>query len=122
MIQVSTPNDFSGLFNSMHFNTVQLNDISDDYTLIVWWAGAMHKMGVSLAALLGYLAQHPQWDPEDNAFKSLRSDLEKKLASVAADTKSQFSEPWGLLAMYLASGQLASKSLRIICAKLTLLA
>jgi hypothetical protein len=113
-------NDFGGLFSNYAFNTNQLADIFSDYTLIVWWAGAMHDMAVALSSLLGYLAQHPQWDPQDNAFKKLRSSLDQTMAKVSKNTKDQFAEPWGLLAIDLASGHKSTKALQLICPRLTL--
>ena len=113
-------NDFGGLFNNYAFNSNQLADIGSDYTLIVWWSGAMHDMAMALASLLGYMAQHPQWDPQDNAFKRLRSGLDKTMAEVSKTTKQQFAEPWGLLAMDLASGQRSAKSIQLICPRLTM--
>jgi hypothetical protein len=113
-------NDFGGLFSNYAFNTNQLADIFSDYTLIVWWADAMHDMAVALTNLLGYMAQHPQWDPQDNAFKKLRSSLDQTMATVSKNTKAQFAEPWGLLAMDLASGQRSAKGLQLICSRLTL--
>jgi hypothetical protein len=121
MIELGPPNDFSGLFNGMGFNVVELGGISSDYILITWWSGAMRNTSVSLAGLLAYLKQNPGWSPLDAKFLALRGDLEKKLAAVAAKTQSQFSEPWGLVAMYMASGQQAARSLRLVCTKLTLL-
>jgi hypothetical protein len=113
-------NDFGGLFGSYGFNTNQLADIGSDYTLIVWWADAMHDMAVALSNLLSYMAQHPQWDPQDNAFKRLRSSLDQTMATVSKNTKDQFAEPWGLLAMDLASGQKSAKGFQLICPRLTL--
>jgi hypothetical protein len=113
-------NVFGGLFSNYAFNTNQLADIGADYTLIVWWANAMHDTAVALSSLLGYMAQHPQWDPQDNVFKKLRANLDKTMATVSKNTKDQFAEPWGLLAMDLASGQRSAKGLQLICPRLTL--
>jgi hypothetical protein len=120
MCSAGQGNDFGGLFSAYAFNTNQLADIVSDYTLIVWWAEAMHDTAVALSSLLGYMAQHPQWDPQDNAFKKLRSSLDQTMATVSKNTKAQFAEPWGLLAMDLASGQRSAKGLQLICSRLTL--
>jgi hypothetical protein len=114
------PNDFGGLFNQNNFSANQLADICADYTLIVWWAGSMHNMAVALSNLLTYLAQHPQWDPEDNGFKQRRSKLDQTMASVSKNTKDEFAEPWGLVAMDLTSGQKADKTLQLVCPRITL--
>jgi len=120
MRKAGQPNNFGGVFNSFGFNANQLADINSDYTLIVWWADAMHDMAVALSTLLGYIAQHPQWDPQDNAFKKLRSNLDDTMAEVSKNTKDQFAEPWGLIAMDLASGRKSAKELQLICARLAL--
>jgi hypothetical protein len=113
-------NNFAGLFNKYGFSTNQLADISSDYTLIVWWASSMRNMAVALSALLVYTAQNPQGDQEDNTFKKLRSNLAHTMATVSKNTMNQFSEPWGMLATDLASGQRSQKSLQLICARLAL--
>jgi hypothetical protein len=110
-------NDFAGLFNEYGFNANQLRDIGSDYTLIVWWAGAMSGMAVALSNLLAYVAQHPQADAK---FKELRASLDSAMGQVANHTQSQFAEPWGLLAMDLASGQKAKKSLQLVCPRVVL--
>jgi hypothetical protein len=113
-------NNFGGLFNKYAFNANQLADICSDYTLIVWWAAAMRDMAAALSAMQSYLAQHPQWDPQDNTFKRLRSNLEQTMASVTSNTRDEFAEPWGLLAMDLASRQKSAKTLQLVCPRITL--
>ncbi|HUI41983.1 MAG TPA: hypothetical protein VL523_08445 [Terriglobia bacterium] len=114
------PNGFGGLFDESVVGANQLGDITSDYTLIEWWAGAMSSMGVALAALTAYVARNPKWDPQDSTFKKLRSDLDSAMAKVAANTQNQFAEPWGLLAMDLAAGQKADTTVRIRCPQLNL--
>ena len=113
------PNDFGGLFESQGFNANQLADIASDYTLIMWWAPAMSSMGAALARLLTFIANNPQTDPENNTFKTLRADLERTMSAVSQNTQSQFGEPWGLLALDLASGQQAATTLKISCPRLS---
>jgi hypothetical protein len=113
-------NEFGGLFSKYAFNANQLADICSDYTLIVWWADAMRHMAVALSAVQSYLAQHPQWDPQDNTFKKLRLSLEQTMTSVSSNTRDEFAEPWGLLAMDLASGQKSAKTLQLVCPRITL--
>lgn len=115
-------NDFAGLFNDRGFNRNQLDDIGTDYTVITWWAEAMAGMGVALAAILNYIAGNPQWHLEDGAFQALRAALDTRMASVVQNTRSEFSEPWGLLAMDLASGRNAAITLQIASPKLVLAA
>ena len=80
-----------------------------DYSSIVWWAEAMQGTASRLAAMLQFLAAHPTVDDENNDFKQLRSDLANHLQSVAANTNEEFGRPWGLLAMFTASGNRAER-------------
>jgi hypothetical protein len=113
-------NDFGGLFNKYAFNANQLADICSDYTLIVWWADAMRNMASALSAMQSYLSQRQHWDPQDNTFKKLRSHLEQTMASVSSNTRDEFAEPWGLLAMDLASCHKCAKTLQLVCPRITL--
>jgi hypothetical protein len=110
-------NDFAGLFNGRGFNVNQLRDIGSDYTLIVWWAGAMSGMAAALSNLLTYVAQHPQADAK---FQQLRASLDSAMGQIANHTQSQFAEPWGLLAMDLAAGQKATKALQLVSPRIVL--
>jgi len=78
-----------------------------DYSLICWWSEAMNETAKKLAAMQGFLSSHPTADDQNNEFKKLRSDLADHLRSVAANTKEDFGRPWGLLAMFIASGKRA---------------
>jgi hypothetical protein len=111
------PNNFSGLFDGQGFSDVALGAIDTDYTFIAWWSSAMRGMSVALANLNAYLAKNPTWDPEDNTFKKLRLSLDNAMAAVDRRVKNEFSEPFGLLAMDLASGQNAATTLQMACAK-----
>lgn len=120
MKSIGQPNNFGGIFDKYSFNDNQLADITSDYTLIIWWSEAMSKMANALFALLTYIGQNPQWDPQNNTFKALRVALDKTMASVTKNTQDQFAEPWGLLVMYLASERQCSATLQLICSKLAL--
>ncbi len=85
-----------------------------DYSLIRWWADAMHATGNQLAILVDFLAKNATVDDENNVFKKLRSDLAKHLQSVAATTKEDFGRPWGLLAMFIASDRKAGRRSTLI--------
>jgi len=53
-------------------------------------------------------------DPENNVFKSLRKKLAGKLKDVASNTKSEFGDPWGLVAMDQVSGSKAGAKMLLI--------
>jgi hypothetical protein len=96
----------------------QVEVVAVDYTVIRWWAKAMRKLGEKLQEIDQFFAAHPNPDPENNQFKSLRKRLAKDLASVAATTKSEFGDPWGLVAMDLLSGRRAEATVQISASRL----
>ncbi|HEV2445528.1 MAG TPA: hypothetical protein VGS58_06385, partial [Candidatus Sulfopaludibacter sp.] len=73
--------------------------ITADYTTIEWWANAMSGTGQQLAGIRNWLAGHPAAGPDDPEFQRLRQDLADHLRQVAANTREEFGEPWGLIAM-----------------------
>jgi len=86
-----------------------LGAIVSDYSVIRWWSDSMHSTAEKLAGVNAFLATHPTADDENNDFKRLRVDLADHLRSVAANTKESFGRPWGLLAMFIASGRRAGR-------------
>jgi len=88
--------------------------IVSDYTVIRWWSDAMNSTGIKLAAIQTFLATHPTVDDENNDFKRLRNDLASHLRSVAAATKEEFGRPWGLLAMFNASGKRSGRKVTLV--------
>jgi hypothetical protein len=81
--------------------------IGTDYLVISWWAREMRRMGEKLSEVRNFLKNKPKIDPENNEFKALRRGLAEHLKGVASRTKSEFGDPWGLIAMDLATGQVA---------------
>jgi hypothetical protein len=111
---------FSTLFADRGFDLNQLADITSDYTLISWWASSMRRMGEALAQIQTFLATHPGADRENNTFRQLRSKLDQAMASVVSNTQAQFGEPWGVLALDLASGRQSSTRLQLVTPRVTL--
>jgi hypothetical protein len=87
--------------------------IVSDYTLIVWWASAMSECAKSVAAMNGLA--NP--DPASPQFQKLRADLAKTLASVTNNTREEFGQPWGLVAMDQVSGSQAAARVQIAGAR-----
>lgn len=83
-------------------NGSKINQVRQDFVVIKWWAGAMNSMAEKLAEMRAFLATN---SPQGNDFNSLRRELAKELKSVASNTKSEFDDPFGMLAVYLASGR-----------------
>jgi hypothetical protein len=81
--------------------------IQADYSAIAWWTDAMSGAAKRLAAMRVWQASHPGASPNDMEFQKLRRDLADHLLKVAANTKEEFGEPWGLIAMNQLVGQRA---------------
>lgn len=79
--------------------------IGTDYLVISWWAEEMRKMGEKLSEARSFLKNKSKIDPKNEEFKALRSGLAEHLKGVASRTKSEFGDPWGLVAMDLATGR-----------------
>jgi hypothetical protein len=99
---------------------LQVQVIAADYSVIVWWADAMSCCAQRLAAIETQLAMTP--DPATPQFQALRADLASHLASVASQTKDEFGQPWGLIAMDLVSGGRAAASIHIAGSRVSLAA
>jgi hypothetical protein len=99
---------------------VQIPIIAGDYVLIEWWASTMSRLAVALSAAKRFFSQKPPPASDSPAFKKVQADLWHRMAQVASNTHDRFSDPWGLLAMDLASGQQSKASARIVSPGLTL--
>ena len=112
MTQVGQPS-FGGIDKLRNLPTTVLGAITSDYSVIIWWAESMNALGKSLAEIRDFISNNPGADPLAEPFKGLRKKLASKLKDVAANTKSEFGDPWGLIAMDQASGQQAKASARL---------
>jgi hypothetical protein len=93
----------------------QILAIASDYSVIVWWAEAMSACAKSVADVTGLLQAGA--DPESAQFLALRADLAKTLAKVTSNTKEEFGQPWGLVAMDRVSGCRAAARVQIAGAR-----
>jgi len=91
-----------------------LGAIVADYSTIVWWAEAMAGAAQRLAAMREFFLRNPSANAQGSGFRALREDLAKHLEKVAARTREEFGEPWGLVAMHEASGRRAPASILIL--------
>jgi hypothetical protein len=98
----------------------QIPVIAGDYILIEWWATTMARMAQSLSAAKRFFSQTPPPAPSSPDFQQMQSNLWKQMADVARNTHDRFSDPWGVLAMDLASGQKSVASGQIVSPSLTL--
>ena len=97
----------------------QLPVISGDYLLIEWWATTMSRLAVTLSGAMRFFAQKPAPASNSPAFQKAQADLWHRMADVASNTHDRFSDPWGLVAMDLASGQRSEAGARIVSPGLT---
>jgi hypothetical protein len=96
MSQVGQPG-FAGLFPGVPAPLV--GAITADYSIVKWWVDAMCGTGQKLAAIRLWMARNPTAAFDDPDFQRLRQDLAGHLRQVAANTREEFGQPWGLLAM-----------------------
>lgn len=99
---------------------LQISVIAGDYALIAWWASTMANMAQSLSTAKRFFSQQPPPASNAPAFKQIQNDLWHQMAEVASKTHDRFSDPWGLLAMDMASGQRCAASAQIVSPALTL--
>jgi hypothetical protein len=114
----STVVNLAPIFPDLHQDS-QIPVIAGDYVLIEWWATTMAHMAQSLSAAKAFFSQTPPPAPSSPAFQKVQSDLWKQMADVAKNTHDSFSDPWGVLAMDLASGQKSVASGQIVSPSLT---
>jgi hypothetical protein len=103
--------NFTPLFPGL--SPLEVDVIASDYTLIVWWAESMSACAQSVAAMNGLA--NP--DPESAQFLALRANLAKTLAKVTGNTREEFGQPWGLVAMDRVSGCRAAARVQIAGAR-----
>lgn len=105
--------NFTPLFPDL--TQAQVLAIAADYSVIVWWAEAMSACAKSMAAMSKLLSAGS--DPESPQFLALRANLAKTLAEVASNTREEFGQPWGLVAMDRVSGCQAAARVQIAGAR-----
>jgi hypothetical protein len=88
---------FSSLFPGVAAPLV--GAITADYSTIQWWAETMVGTAQKLAGFRLWMARNPSAGPDDPTFQKLRQDLASYLRKVAATTRNEFGQPWGLIAM-----------------------
>lgn len=92
--------------------------ITADYSTIQWWADAMHGTAQQLAAIRQWQAGNPTATSENPGFQKLRQDLAAHLRRVAATTREEFGQPWGLIAMNQLVGRRSGAKIMITGPKL----
>jgi hypothetical protein len=86
---------------------IVVGGIGTDYAVIRWWAQEMRGLALKLAEIRSFIKANPKVGPDNNTFNGLRRGLAEHLKGVASRTRSEFGDPWGLVAMDLATGRSA---------------
>jgi len=95
--------------------------VAADYSLIVWWSETMAEAASHLADMRLFLNGRDATGLEQDAtFQSKRKDLADALAKSIQKNKSNFDDPWGLLALYAATGRTGEVTAQVVSPKLTL--
>jgi hypothetical protein len=91
-----------------------------DFTLITWWAAAMALAANRLGQMRDFLTRHPGADLDaDPEFRKRRAELEKAMVKAIRRNTSSFDDPWGLVALFLASHATAAATATVVSSKLT---
>jgi hypothetical protein len=77
----------------------EVETISSDYRCIIWWAESMSRMARVVEECESFFQTNPNVDRNDPRFLALRGKLAHAIVAVLKETKPQFGEPWGLIAM-----------------------
>jgi hypothetical protein len=92
---------------------IVVGGIGTDYAVIRWWAQEMRGLAVKLAEIRSFIKANPKVGPDNNTFNGLRRGLSEHLKGVASRTRSEFGDPWGLVAMDLATGRAAKADAQV---------
>jgi hypothetical protein len=92
---------------------IVVGGIGTDYAVIRWWAQEMRGMALKLAEIRGFIKVNPKVGPDNNTFNGLRRGLAEHLKGVASRTRSEFGDPWGLVAMDLTTGRAAKAEAQV---------
>jgi hypothetical protein len=77
-----------------------------DYTMIVWWAEAMASASAAIADLRAYLTGPPRVAPDehDPEFTKRRTRVSEAMVKAVQKNRTSFGrDPWGLVAMFYAA-------------------
>ena len=95
--------------------------VAADYSVIVWWAKAMALAASRLADMLAFLQGRTATSlDQDAAFGSRRADLSDAIVKAIRENTSTFDDPWGLVALFMASAGKAAVAATLVSPKLTL--
>jgi hypothetical protein len=98
-----------------HLDDVTRSNILGDYSLMVWWADAMSVAAGEVAAMARFLANPPEGRLDRNPeFLDRREALAKRVAKAIGQSRARLNDPWGLVAMDMASGRLGGATALVV--------
>jgi len=115
-------NTFKGILPSSILDSpVMLGVIQADFLIITWWAETMAVAAKRLAAMRGILKTADPAKLESNpAFQKARRDLQSAMADALRKNQSEFDDPWGLVALFLAADGTATAAATVMSPQLQL--
>jgi hypothetical protein len=97
--------DVAGISSANPNYQMILSQLMGDVYDITWWASSMVDAGKQLQTMTTFLAgRDPVSIRNDPAFATQRADLQSKMAKVVSRSKVRFTEPWGMVCLFWASG------------------
>jgi hypothetical protein len=118
--QAATPDNFKSLekvkaIKNASKLTMQnvVGVLAADKALIRWWATELRGTAKKLVEIRKAVKANPNAGLDGNVFNGLRRDLAEHLKGVAARTREEFGDPWGLVATDLATGKGAKVKVRV---------
>ena len=91
-------------------DTPRLSIVISDLFTILTWVDAMKLAVKAVADMRAFLAgRDPASLIEDNTFKKRTSALLKAMKGVVSNTRTDFGQPWGMIALYWAAGSPATR-------------
>jgi hypothetical protein len=91
-----------------------------DYLTVVWWAKTMAEAAERVSDMRRFLAGRDATGlAKDKAFKEKRDDLVEAMSDALLKNRSSFDDPWGLLALLVASGGSGETTALVASPKLT---
>lgn len=97
----------------------ELQRLEGDYFRIRWWAKSMGGVSRALAEMEKFLDETPEGPERAEGMKGRREDLTKLLGSAMKNNRARFGDPWGLVALDLASGRRCTARVRVTSNGLT---
>lgn len=103
--------------------TLRVGVVRADYSLIVWWAGAMAAAARALAEMRSFLNGPPVVAPNeaDPEFRKRRDKVSRAMVEAVRKNRSSLGDdPWGLVALFYASRRSAVVTGLVFSPKLTM--